>query len=180
MRHEDEPSAWVSAPRSGAVLPPWSRRRRLSAVLFGACLVMYASGCESDAAESRTAGGARVMLLHDRVDPPDLLPVAIDRSVPISAFDIENVTVGPVTHVFWYYDYEDSGLPMTYYALCGSTSKCTFSVCAKPRSTAEDHRLTVVVSDGPLAADAKSPFSFPEGTHFDALTWQLKLMGQCP
>jgi len=148
------------------------------------------------------------LLLVGCVIPPDPLPV-VDEEKPlihidkeliepllsavdpinrglIAQFDVRTAVitrdVTNVLHYTWYGDLnETSGIALPFYHACGNTSLCQLAPCNGLKKVKEiDHKLMLIVSDGPLRKKPEDTFDFEEGVAFDWVEWSLKLEGDCP
>ncbi len=198
MAQTNEKSAErAAAPAEGTLLELYLRRspylgrggdrsaRSLWTWALSTFLVVAASSCVVLPEVMDVAVQAPVVtIMKDKTDPSILRTVPLERSTPIHVFDVTTAVVptnvtGELNY-FWYYDYADASVPLNYYSLCGDSNKCNLAVCAKPKSSDDDHRLLLVVSDTKLNDDPVDPFDFPEGAAFDSVQWQLKLKDLCP
>ncbi|MSP92234.1 MAG: hypothetical protein EXR79_10605 [Myxococcales bacterium] len=130
------------------------------------------------------AGGPMLLINKAKTDPRlpgtfDWDPVAnLGKVFSLDSIDKRNIS-RPLRYT-WYWDYDSlSGQPLVLFTQSCSDEHCLVFLCEKTNKGAVDHRLLVVVSDGPLVEQPKGPLEFPAGTAFDAVEWQIRRKGAC-
>lgn len=128
-----------------------------------------------------------LLLLKEKADPSVLVPVVVDRSKLNKTFDVlpEHPGIDALAlRYYWYYDYSKTLPSLDQSVVCATAqNRCALFPCSQLAAQDDRHRLTVVVSDLPLRVtddQAHDPFDFPQGAHFDSLSWDIDLVGACP
>lgn len=176
---------------AGTLRPrPASRAR----VATAAAWMVGLMGCVTlpDVLDPPTAEAPLLLVQRHKVDPPLVvdghysnrifLDPNIDKFRVFSAqAAIDARGLSQPLHYAWYWDYDNPSLPALYYARCPNSLSCPIGVCIlAPDTTAQDvHRVLFVVSDRPLPSDAVGPLSFPNGTTYDWVEWQVQLEQGC-
>jgi hypothetical protein len=164
------------------------RRSRRTPWTFAAALLfsLAVSSCLVPAPVPEAVPDAKpwITIRKDKADPQ--LPGAWVWDVKtnqVKPFELGIVEFGNLRgplRYSWYYDPPPTTPVLDSFKVCGSSAKCSLELCKKLNNTLADHVVLVVVSDGPLKADAKGPYEFPDGTTFDSVEWHIKKVGNCP
>lgn len=146
--------------------------------------ILALAGCETSPAPKTMPS---VQIHAEKADPSVLVPVVVDRAKLNKTFDVSVEHPGvdvQALRYYWYYDYSTNLASLDQAVVCSTAlNRCELFPCSQLGAQNDQHHLTVVVSDLPLRVTSDQghdPFDFPAGAHFDSVSWDIDLTGQCP